>query len=230
MSSSFLNPSVTPVHRVGHQAPRQPVELLQLRVVALELRHQRVAVLARTGRPAARPDAACPSGPCTSTASAAILTVTPFGSAIGFFPIRDIVLSSRPACEPLYHTLQSTSPPTPAFLAARPVITPRDVVRMLVPRPPSTVGTSSTPRYTRRPGRLIRSMPGDDLLALGAVLQEHANDLLRGCRRASPPASRPAETPGCSPRPAGCARSPPSACWRACPHARAWPQPRCGCA
>ena len=45
-----------------------------------------------------------------------------------------------------YHTLQSTSPPTPAFFAARPVITPRDVVRMLVPRPPSTIGTSSTPR------------------------------------------------------------------------------------
>ena len=30
-----------------------------------------------------------PFGPCTSTASAAIFTDTPFGSAIGFFPIRD---------------------------------------------------------------------------------------------------------------------------------------------
>ena len=85
-----------------------------------------------------------PFGPCTSTASAAIFTVTPFGSGIGFLPIRDMVLTLTEAR--LYQTLQSTSPPTPAFLAARPVITPREVVRMLVPRPPSTVGTSSTPR------------------------------------------------------------------------------------
>ena len=34
-----------------------------------------------------------------------------------------------------FHTLHSTSPPTPAFVASRPVITPREVVRMLVPRP-----------------------------------------------------------------------------------------------
>ena len=34
-----------------------------------------------------------------------------------------------------YQMLQSTSPPTPALTASRPVITPRDVVRMLVPRP-----------------------------------------------------------------------------------------------
>ena len=33
---------------------------------------------------------------------------------------------------------KESSPPTPAFCAARPVITPRDVVRMLTPRPPST--------------------------------------------------------------------------------------------
>ena len=46
----------------------------------------------------------------------------------------------------VYQMLQSTSPPTPAFTAARPVITPRDVVRMLVPRPASTSGTSSRPK------------------------------------------------------------------------------------
>ena len=44
------------------------------------------------------------------------------GIGMGFLPIRDMVP---------YHTLQSTSPPTPAFLAARPVITPREVVRIL---------------------------------------------------------------------------------------------------
>ena len=60
------------------------------------------------------------------------------GSVIGFLPIRDMVFS--------YQMLQSTSPPTPAFTAAFPVITPRDVVRMLVPSPASTSGTSSRPK------------------------------------------------------------------------------------
>src|SRR5688500_1625196 len=32
-----------------------------------------------------------PLGPCTSTAPASTLTVSPFGIVIGFFPIRDIV-------------------------------------------------------------------------------------------------------------------------------------------
>src|SRR6185503_12247942 len=58
-----------------------------------------------------------------------------------------------------YQILQRTSPPTPAFTAARPVITPREVVRMLVPSPASTSGTSALPKYTRRPGRLMRSTP-----------------------------------------------------------------------
>jgi hypothetical protein len=52
--------------------------------------------------------------------------------------------------------LHRTSPPTPALTAARPVMTPRDVVRMLVPSPASTSGTSARPKYTRRPGRLMR--------------------------------------------------------------------------
>src|SRR5882672_7564530 len=79
-----------------------------------------------------------PFGPCTSSAPSTTLTVTPLGSVIGFFPIRDICVS--------YQILQSTSPPTPALTAALPVITPRDVVRMLVPRPASTSGTSSLPK------------------------------------------------------------------------------------
>ena len=97
-----------------------------------------------------------PFGPCTSTAPSSTLTVTPLGIVIGFLPIRDISdlvsfrLSAAAAslsltAEP-YQMLQSTSPPTPAFTAARPVITPRDVVRMLVPSPASTSGTSSRPK------------------------------------------------------------------------------------
>ncbi len=86
--------------------------------------------------------------------------VTPLGTTMGFFPIRDISINLRQSRQsPLaghssrrcdrtvdYQMLQSTSPPTPAFTAARPVITPRDVVRMLVPRPASTSGTSSRPK------------------------------------------------------------------------------------
>src|SRR5262249_37737324 len=33
-----------------------------------------------------------PFGPCTSTAPSCTLTVTPFGTTMGFFPIRDIFL------------------------------------------------------------------------------------------------------------------------------------------
>src|SRR5690606_30860591 len=68
---------------------------------------------------------------------------------------------SDPSVEPAapYHTLQRISPPTPVFTASRPVITPREVVRMAVPSPPSTTGTLARPKYTRRPGRLTRSRP-----------------------------------------------------------------------
>src|SRR5690606_41853759 len=66
-----------------------------------------------------------------------------------------------PSVEPAapYHTLQRISPPTPVFTASRPVSTPREVVRMAVPSPPSTTGTLARPKYTRRPGRLTRSSP-----------------------------------------------------------------------
>ena len=78
-----------------------------------------------------------PKGVTVKITPDANLTLTPFGNAIGFLPILD--MSS-------HHTLQRTSPPTPAFTAARPVMTPRDVVRMLVPSPASTSGTSSLPK------------------------------------------------------------------------------------
>src|SRR6185436_6004306 len=99
----------------------------------------------------------------TSTAPSTILMVTPFGIVIGFFPIRDMsknpcrlqaagfglqrsLAEVRSLGSGAYQILQSTSPPTPAFTASRPVITPRDVVRMLVPSPARTSGTSSLPK------------------------------------------------------------------------------------
>src|SRR5437867_7655260 len=88
-----------------------------------------------------------PFGPCTSTAPSCTLTVTPLGIVIGFLPIRDIRFAPAD-----HQTLQSNSPPTPTLTASQPVITPRDVVKMLVPCPDCTSGTSSRPKHTRRPG------------------------------------------------------------------------------
>src|SRR6185437_13419763 len=62
--------------------------------------------------------------------------------------------SRRPIVD--HHTSHNISPPTPVLRAWRPVITPRGVVRMLIPRPPSTRGISVWPTYTRHPGRETR--------------------------------------------------------------------------
>ena len=59
---------------------------------------------------------------------------------------------------PRYHNWQSTSPPTRSLRAELPVMTPRAVVKILMPRPPSTLGTSWLPTYTRHPGRETRSI------------------------------------------------------------------------
>src|SRR5690606_35729419 len=68
---------------------------------------------------------------------------------------------SDPSVEPAapYHTLRRISPPTPGCTASRPVVTPREVVRMAVPSPRSTTGALARPKHTRRPGRLTRSRP-----------------------------------------------------------------------
>ena len=139
MSSSFLNPSVTPVTALATRLRARPWNFFSVPSSRSSVATSASPSLANR-MPGGTACLSDPFGPLTSTAPAAMLTVTPLGSAMGFFPIRDMCLALA------YHTLQSTSPPTPAFLAARPVITPCDVVRMLVPRPPSTVGTSSTPK------------------------------------------------------------------------------------
>src|SRR5207249_4699252 len=78
--------------------------------------------------------------------------LTPWGTAIGLFPIRDICLSlsltGAPPARPTlpYQTSQRISPPILLLRAARPLITPRGVVRMLMPRPPTTGRISVTPR------------------------------------------------------------------------------------
>ena len=148
-------------HRVGDQAARQAMKLASAGIVGRPLGDEMAvgqlevdAARERLFQLALRP--------LDFDGASSTLTVTPLGIAMGFFPIRDISVIlvgfgleaalaqgfgpslSQPASP--YQMLQSTSPPTPAFTASRPVITPRDVVRMLVPSPASTSGTSSRPK------------------------------------------------------------------------------------
>src|SRR5271154_6920880 len=98
-----------------------------------------------------------PLGPSTAN-SWPIVTLTPFGNGMGLFPTRDIIhLLAR------YHSWHRTSPPTRSLRAEWPVMTPRGVVRMLMPKPPKTLGTSRLATYTRQPGldtRSIREITG----------------------------------------------------------------------
>src|ERR1700692_3475300 len=57
-----------------------------------------------------------------------------------------------PFLENSYQPSHNTSPPTCAFRAARPVITPLGVVIMLMPIPPTTGRISDEPLYLRLPG------------------------------------------------------------------------------
>ena len=56
-----------------------------------------------------------PRGPATRTTSGSIVTVTPVGMGMGFFPMR--LMRG-------YQTWATTSPPTPALRASWPVMTP----------------------------------------------------------------------------------------------------------
>src|SRR6185312_11219237 len=58
-----------------------------------------------------------------------------------------------------YQTSATTSPPTPAWRAWWPVMTPEDVERIEVPMPPWTFGISPALAYVRRPGRETRLRP-----------------------------------------------------------------------
>ena len=105
---------------VGHAARRRwpsrlrarPWNLLELRDPSRDVVATSSAVLdARTDARRHAPASACPSGPALRRASGSTLTVTPLGTAMGFFTeFVTSVLDSLP-----YQMLQSTSPPTPAF-------------------------------------------------------------------------------------------------------------------
>ena len=65
----------------------------------------------------------------------------------------------RPMAGKIYHTNANTSPPTLSFLASLSVTIPWLVERIAIPKPPSTLGSSSLPAYTRRPGFEILLSP-----------------------------------------------------------------------
>jgi hypothetical protein len=103
-----------------------------------------------------------------------IVTLTPLGTLIGFFPIRDIKhlcihsrsqIPDRITESGIWNResgivnqlmVQSTSPPNPFSCACFPVKTPCDVDTMMMPNPPRTDGTSDF-RVTLKSGRLTCS-------------------------------------------------------------------------
>ena len=146
-----------------------------------------------------------PFGPCTFDGAVDHLDGDALGNGMGFFPIRDISLSLKLLSSQLsrlqpslswqlelerYHMLQSTSPPTPAFTAARPVITPRDVVRMLVPSPAEHLRHVVAAEIDAAAGPADALDPGDQPLAVRPVLEEQAQRL--GLRASSSRRRRPA--------------------------------------
>ena len=69
-----------------------------------------------------------PLAPFIEISESPKVTSTPFGNSTGLFATLDIVVSYQ-------NTVQRISPPIPAALAARSVITPRLVVTIAIPRP-----------------------------------------------------------------------------------------------
>ena len=184
-------------------------------------------------------------GPFDIICSSPMVIFTPFGSGIGFFPTRDIFSfpyypnrliytagqlsgdSRQPNAEP-YQTWHSTSPPTPSLRADDPVITPRGVVRILIPSPPSTRGTvfrpdvhpaagtrhALDPRDHRHIARRVFEINADRLLGalFGELVVGDVAFVLQNLARCPSSAAMPARPPWGGARPAHCGCA--SACRR----------------
>ena len=92
-----LEPVLDTVHHVRQQRPREPVEGAHIAMVRAPVHREdigldpdRDAVRAPAGR-------ACPLGPSTRTVLPSTAIFTPWGTGIGFLPIRDMFVVS-------YHT------------------------------------------------------------------------------------------------------------------------------
>src|SRR5918998_5502483 len=89
MSSSFLKPSVTPVTALATRLRARPWNL-RSSPSSRSSEATSVPLSCANTMPGGSGCRSLPLGPCTSTASPATLTVTPFGIGIGFLPIRDM--------------------------------------------------------------------------------------------------------------------------------------------
>src|SRR5689334_6897557 len=89
MSSSFLNPSVTPVTALATRLRARPWNLFSSPSSRSSV--ATIVSLSCANRiPGGTGWRSVPFGPFTSTAPPSILTLTPLGIGIGFLPIRDI--------------------------------------------------------------------------------------------------------------------------------------------
>src|SRR5688572_25413503 len=181
MSSSFLKPSVTPATALATRLRARPWNFPSSG-------SSRDSFATRLPSSCAKrmPGGTCcrilPFGPCTSTASGAIFTVTPVGIEIGFLPIRDMfsVLYGRDHASPLRSPHIAEHFATDARLAG-------GTARHHAARRGQDAGAETT-----EDGRhIFRSQidaaagpadplePGHHLLAMRSVLEEHADDLTR---------------------------------------------------
>ena len=90
MSSSFLKPSVTPVTALATRLRARPWNFFSCASSRSSFATRASPSCAKS-TPGGTACFSVPLGPFTSTAPAEMFTVTPFGTGIGFFPIRDIV-------------------------------------------------------------------------------------------------------------------------------------------
>src|SRR6185436_14588826 len=113
MSSSRLNPSVTPRTALAIRLRDRP---WNFRNCGSSDPRFATSVPSLTSKliPAGCAWRSCPLGPFTSTALSSTLTVTPFGIVIGFLPIRDISLVSPAYASPCtVHRAPCTLHPAP---------------------------------------------------------------------------------------------------------------------
>src|SRR6266705_1683654 len=121
-----------------------------------------------------------PFGPCTSIAPGAIFTLTPFGSAIGFLPIRDIIF--LPACG-----RASTHSPHVTEHFATDAGFPRGASGHHAPRGREDVRAQPAEHRRHVVDAEVHAAPraadaldaGDHLLAVRSIFQEHADERAR---------------------------------------------------
>src|SRR5436190_15932022 len=165
MSSSFLKPSVTPVTALATRLRARP---WNFRGVSSRSSLATSASPSLANRmPGGVTCRSLPFGPCTSTAPASIVTVTPLGSVMGFLPIRDMVRSLPNSAEHFAADARLLGGAAGHHAARR---------RQDAGAEPAEHGGHVLDAEVHpAPGTADALQPGDHFLALRAVAQEHPN-------------------------------------------------------